>query len=113
MGYLVEGLELFIRKVAYTTNDATSLVRWSNYTICTACFNIQTLAFYLECWFHGTASVVERSVSGYRSRGPGFDSRRFRLSEAVDLERGPLSLVRTTEELLGRKSSGVGLENRD
>jgi hypothetical protein len=23
-GYLVEGLELFIRKVAYTTNDATS-----------------------------------------------------------------------------------------
>jgi hypothetical protein len=29
------------------------------------------------------------------------------------LERGPLSLVRTTEELLGRKSSGPGLENRD
>jgi hypothetical protein len=26
------GLELFIRKVAYTANDATSLVRWSNYT---------------------------------------------------------------------------------
>jgi hypothetical protein len=31
----------------------------------------------------------------------------------VDLERGPLSLVSTTEELLGRKSSGSGLENRD
>jgi hypothetical protein len=31
-GYLVERLELFILKVAYTTNDATSLVRWSNYT---------------------------------------------------------------------------------
>jgi hypothetical protein len=31
----------------------------------------------------------------------------------VDLERGPLSLVRTTEELLGRKSSGSCLENRD
>jgi hypothetical protein len=31
-GYLVEGLELFISKVAYTTNDATSLVRWSNCT---------------------------------------------------------------------------------
>jgi hypothetical protein len=31
-GYLLEGLELFIRKVAYTTNDATSLVRWSNFT---------------------------------------------------------------------------------
>jgi hypothetical protein len=30
MAYLVEGLDLFIRKVAYTTNDATLLVRWSN-----------------------------------------------------------------------------------
>jgi hypothetical protein len=31
----------------------------------------------------------------------------------VGLERGPLSLVSTTEELLGRKSSGSGLENRE
>jgi hypothetical protein len=31
----------------------------------------------------------------------------------VDLERGPLSLVSTIEELLGRKSSGCGLENRE
>jgi hypothetical protein len=31
----------------------------------------------------------------------------------VGLERGPLSLVRTTEELLGRNSSGTGQENRD
>jgi hypothetical protein len=31
----------------------------------------------------------------------------------VGLERGPLGLVRTTEELLGRKSSGSGLENRE
>jgi hypothetical protein len=29
----------------------------------------------------------------------------------VSLERGPLSLVSTTEELLGRKSSGSGLES--
>jgi hypothetical protein len=53
-------------------------------------------------------------VSGYRSRGPGFDSWRFRIfSEAAGLERDPLSLVRTTEELLGRKSSDSSLENRD
>jgi hypothetical protein len=32
MGYLVEGLELFIHKVAYTKYDATVLVLWSNYT---------------------------------------------------------------------------------
>jgi hypothetical protein len=31
----------------------------------------------------------------------------------VGLERGPLSLVSTTEELFGRKSTGSGLENRD
>jgi hypothetical protein len=31
----------------------------------------------------------------------------------VDLERGILSLVSTIEELLGRKSSGSGLENRE
>jgi hypothetical protein len=44
----------------------------------------------------------------------GFDSRRFQIFwEATGLERGPLSLVRTTEELLGRNSSGSGLENQD
>jgi hypothetical protein len=31
----------------------------------------------------------------------------------VGLERGPLSLVSTIEELLGRKSSGCGLEIRE
>jgi hypothetical protein len=41
-------------------------------------------------------------VSGYR--GPGFDSRPFQIFwEAAVLERGPLSLVRTTEELLEGK----------
>jgi hypothetical protein len=43
-------------------------------------------------------------VSGYRFRGPGFDSRRFQIFwEAEGLERGRLSLMRTTEELLERK----------
>jgi hypothetical protein len=51
---------------------------------------------------------VEVRVPGYRSRGPASI-----LCEVLGLERGPLSLVSTTEELLGRKSSGSGLENRD
>jgi hypothetical protein len=38
-------------------------------------------------------------VLGYKSRCPG-------------LERGPLGLVSTIEELLGRKSSAFGLDNR-
>jgi hypothetical protein len=31
----------------------------------------------------------------------------------VGLERGPLSLLSTIEELLGRKNSGSGLEDRE
>jgi hypothetical protein len=53
-------------------------------------------------------------VPGYRSGGPGFDSRALQGGKkVVGLERGPLSLVSTTEELLGRKSSGSGLEIRE
>jgi hypothetical protein len=44
---------------------------------------------------------------------PGFDSRRYQIFwEVVVLERGPLSLVSTTEELFGRHSNGSGLESR-
>jgi hypothetical protein len=53
-------------------------------------------------------------IPGYRSRAPRFDSRRYQIIwELVGLERRPLSLVSTIEELLGRKSSGSGLENRE
>jgi hypothetical protein len=45
---------------------------------------------------------------------PGFDSWRHQIFwEVVGLERGPLNLVTTTEELLERKSSGSGVENRE
>jgi hypothetical protein len=48
-------------------------------------------------------------VPGYRSRGFGFDSQRYQIFwEVVGLERGPLSLVSTIEELLEWKSSGSG-----
>jgi hypothetical protein len=40
-------------------------------------------------------------VSGYRSRGPGFDSQHYEIfREVVELERGPFSLVSIIEELL-------------
>jgi hypothetical protein len=39
------------------------------------------------------------------------NSRRYQIfSEVVSLERGPLTLVSTTQELLERNSSGSGLE---
>jgi hypothetical protein len=51
-------------------------------------------------------------VPGYRSRGRGFDSRHYQIiREVVGLKRGPLILVSTTEELLGRRNSGFGLES--
>jgi hypothetical protein len=51
---------------------------------------------------HVLCSLVVR-VSGYWSRGHGFDSRRYQIFwEVVDLERDPLSLVRIIEELLDR-----------
>jgi hypothetical protein len=47
-------------------------------------------------------------VAGYRSRGPGSIPGATRLSGT-----GPLGLVSRTEWLLGRKSSGSGLEIRE
>jgi hypothetical protein len=50
---------------------------------------------------------------GYRSRGSGFDFRRYHIFwEVVGLEQSPLSLVRITEELLEWISSGSGQENQ-
>jgi hypothetical protein len=42
-------------------------------------------------------------VLGYRYRGPGFDSQHYQNKEVLSLERGPLSLLSITEELLDRK----------
>jgi hypothetical protein len=61
-----------------------------------------------------TACGLVVRIPGYRSGGPGFVSRRYQIFwEVVSLEWGPLNLVSTIEELLGRKSSGSGLESRD
>jgi hypothetical protein len=53
------------------------------------------------------------SVLGYRSGGPGSIAVTTRNKKVVGLERGPLSLVSTTEEILDRKVSGSCLENRE
>jgi hypothetical protein len=53
-------------------------------------------------------------VYGCKSRGPGSIPGATRIFwEVVGLERGSFSLVNTIEELLGRKSSGSGLERRE
>jgi hypothetical protein len=61
----------------------------------------------LPLWSSGQSSWLQIQRSG-------FDFRRYQIFwEVVGLERGPLSLVSTTEELLGRKRSGSGLESRE
>jgi hypothetical protein len=58
-------------------------------------------------WSSGQSSWLQIQRSG-------FDSRRYQiLWEVVRLERGPLTLVSTTEELLERKNSDSSLENRE
>jgi hypothetical protein len=53
-------------------------------------------------------------VPGYRSRGPGFDSRRYQIFwEVMGLERDPLSVLSTIEGLLGRNSSSSGIEKQE
>jgi hypothetical protein len=71
-----------------------------------------TYIYYLIkiVWFQFTIDMRDRLCGlvirgpGYRSRGPGFDSRRYKVFwEVVGLKRGPLNLVRIIEELLERK----------
>jgi hypothetical protein len=58
-------------------------------------------------WSSGQSSWLQIQRSG-------FNSWRYQIIlEVMGLERGPLSLMRTTEELLGRNFSGSGLENRE
>jgi hypothetical protein len=53
-------------------------------------------------------------IPPYISWGPGVDSRHYQIFlVVVGLERGPLSLVSTSDELLGRNSSDSGLEIRE
>jgi hypothetical protein len=54
------------------------------------------------CGTNRLCGLVVR-VLGLQIRRPGFDSRHYKNKKVVGLERGPLSLVSTAEELLDRK----------
>jgi hypothetical protein len=54
------------------------------------------LALYLEMKSSGQSPWLQ-------IRRPRFDSRHYQKENVVGMERGPLSLVSTTEELLDRK----------
>jgi hypothetical protein len=65
---------------------------------------INYLAYFMTVpplWFSGQSSWLH-------IRRPGFDTRHYEnKKEIVGLERGPLSLVSTTEELLDRKVAAL------
>ena len=63
------------------------------------CCLIYSISTSVNCVDRLCGLVVR--VSGYRYRGPGFNSRCYQIFwVVVGLERGPLSLVRSIEELL-------------
>jgi hypothetical protein len=67
-----------------------------------------------EIWTTDRLCDLVARLPCYSRRGPGFDFRRYQIfGVAVNLERGPLSLVRINEGLLERKISDSGVENWD
>jgi hypothetical protein len=93
-----------------TFPSLSNYIRWRKKENLWKPFNTRTC--FLLSYLYGLCGLVVR-VPGYRSRNPGFDSRSYQIFWVVGLERGPLTLVSTIEELLGRKNSGSGLENQD
>jgi hypothetical protein len=78
--------------------------KWAGTGNLQLCFEVTRMAPPL--WSIGQSSWLQIQRSGFDSLAlPDF-------REVVGLERGPLSLVSITEELLGRNSSSSGLENR-
>jgi hypothetical protein len=64
------------------------------------CLTSLTCSFLLNIGQRDRLCDLVVRVPGYRSRGPGFDSRALQEEKkVVGLERGPLSLVSTTEKL--------------
>jgi hypothetical protein len=68
----------------------------------------------LLLFLHWPALGSSGPSSWLQIQRPGFDSRRYQIfCKVVGLERGPLGLMSTIEELLRRKRSGCGKEHRD
>jgi hypothetical protein len=75
-----------------------------NNSILAFVYYVEVLPRRQPLWSSGQSSWLQIQRSG-------FCSRRYQIFwEIMGLERGPLSLVNTIEELLGRNNSGSGLE---
>jgi hypothetical protein len=92
-----------LRKSSSQATDRDVLVHWFCYTYFFIYFTQQNRP---PLWSSGQNFYLQIQRSG-------FDSRSYQIFWVMDLERGPLSLVSTIEELLERKNRGCCLENRE
>jgi hypothetical protein len=87
---------------AHTVVDTTEIRFWDNWQILSS-----VSSDWPPMWTSEQSSWLQIQSSG-------FDSWHYQIFwEVVGLERGPLSLVSTVEELLERKSSLSGIESRE
>jgi hypothetical protein len=83
----------------------TSILRANKQSFACCLFRVGFLLDWPSLWSNGQSSWLQIQRSG-------FDSRRYQIFwEVVGLERGPVSLMSTIEELFGRKRSGSRLES--
>jgi hypothetical protein len=83
---------------SYSTSH--NLSKWNVYWMK---LNWMMLVYYIIHYYIGPPLWSSGQSSWLQIRSPGFDSRYYQEKKVVGLERGPLSLVSTTEELLDRK----------
>jgi hypothetical protein len=75
--------------------------------------DVLSLSLYIYIYIVWPSLWPSGQSSWLQIQRSGFDSLHYQIFwEVVGLERGPLSLVRTIEELLERKNSCCGLESR-
>jgi hypothetical protein len=97
-----------LSKVTLATNVSflRKSIRWNMNSECEAANNVRGSSVHSssDCTFTGIISFKWPHLwSWLQIRRPGFDSWHYQEKKIVVLERGPLSLVSTTEELLDRK----------
>jgi hypothetical protein len=87
------------------THSCNSITKWLQLNGCD--LNGRVYEHFWFSWLYYVPDWPPLWSSGQSTwlqiRRPGFDSRHYKKKKVVGLERGPLSLVSTTEELLDRK----------
>jgi hypothetical protein len=108
-------LNCYYHSVGFTQGSpAVSSLTWLVPCECIGSYKIADWYGTIHYWVSFRHLSCSGQSSWLQMQRSEFDSRNYQIFwEVVGLERGPLNLVSTIEELLGRKRSGSGLEGRD